>query len=189
MRIISGQLKGRRANFKIPQGIRPTSDFVRETIFNILENFFEIYGKKVLDLFSGTGFLGFEALSRGAKHCSFVDSNINAVNFIKKVSSQFNIEPTNIEVIKADVIKFIKNPELYSSLTHFDIVFCDPPYEMNVLNEILSNLIKSNLIHNESILVYETKSNFMAKFLYDWMLLDERIMGDTKILFFGREGL
>ncbi len=187
MRIISGQLKGKKINYKLPQGIRPTSDFVRESIFNILSNIIELENKKVLDLFSGTGFLGLEALSRGANYCCFIDLNIHSVNFIKKIINDFQIDSSQYDIIKADVRKFIRNPELYLLKNNFDIIFCDPPYDMNVLPEILNQLNSSTLAYDKTILIYEVRSNFVAKAIYGWNLLNERIMGDTKILIFANQ--
>ncbi len=186
MRIIAGEFKGRRINYKIPTGIRPTSDFVRETIFNILKNYSDLQDKSILDLFSGTGFLGLEAISRGAKYCCFVDKSKQSIELIHKITNEFKLNGTKYNLIKCDVKKFIKNPHLFNIHSNFDIIFCDPPYDLNILNYLLQDLAESTLLNQETILVYESKVISQITNYYDWLLYDERILGDTKICIFSR---
>ena len=126
MRIITGSARG--AKLKAPKGqnTRPTADRIKESLFNILGSF--IYDKNVLDLFSGTGNLSLEALSRGANHAIMVDCSLDSISTIK-----FNATHTKLidksTILKADVFAIIK--KLHLKQTKFDIIFFDPPYHQD----------------------------------------------------------
>ena len=129
IRIIAGKWKGRKINFPEQLDVRPTGNKTRETLFNWLQG--ELFGAKCLDLFSGSGALGLEALSRGAKYVRFVEKNNKTAGYIKKSLSEFEKEVTGEEVICADAIDWIqKNNEV------FDIVFIDPPFNGDQIYEI-----------------------------------------------------
>lgn len=139
MRVIAGSLKGRTlVSFNLPH-IRPMSDMVKESLFNIIN--FHIQGSEVLDLFSGTGNLSIEAISRGAKSVISVDSNQKSVDVIKENIEKFNLEEL-ISVYKQDAFKFLKD---YNN--KFDLVFVDPPFTKKISNKILiavSEVVKEN---------------------------------------------
>ena len=121
MRIIRGKFGRRR--FDVPTNIsaRPTTDFARENIFNVLENMVDFDGLKALDLFAGTGAITFEFLSRGCAEVTSVEKAATQYKFIKQVAQQLNCK--NLNLIKGDAFKFIE-----SCATKFDIIFADPPY-------------------------------------------------------------
>ena len=129
IRIIGGKWKGRKIIFSEQLDVRPTGNKIRETLFNWLQG--ELLDAKCLDLFSGSGALGLEALSRGAKYVSFIEKNNKTARYIKKSLSEFEKEVTGKEVICADAIEWIqKNNEV------FDIVFIDPPFNGDQIYEI-----------------------------------------------------
>lgn len=150
MRIITGTAKG--AKLKAPKGqnTRPTADRIKESLFNILGSF--IYDKYVLDLFSGTGNLSLEALSRGATHATMVDMSIDSISTIK-----FNANHTKLQdkttILKADVFSAIK--KLHLKQTKFDIIFCDPPYHQELCLQVLEYLHKYPLLAKDGIIIME----------------------------------
>jgi len=125
MRIITGKLKGRRIT--IPKGldVRPTTDRTKESIFNKIEVYKYIEGATVLDLFGGSGNLGFEAISRGAKSVTFVDLNPKNIGLIEKTATEFGVE-TQARTVVSDVQRFLNGMPI-----PYDFIFCDPPIIMN----------------------------------------------------------
>ncbi|QJW44378.1 16S rRNA (guanine(966)-N(2))-methyltransferase RsmD [bacterium BFN5] len=150
MRIITGSAKGTK--LKAPRGLdtRPTTDRVKESIFNILGN--AVYEAMVLDLFAGTGSLGLEALSRGAQRAVFVDQNTSSIHVIKE-----NVDHTKMsdkaEILKSDVLKTIEKFTKTKDL--FDIVFCDPPYNKGYINKVLQLIDQGAIVAEQAILVLE----------------------------------
>lgn len=149
MRIIRG-IFGRR-RFDPPANIkaRPTTDFARENIFNVIENIIDIEDTTVLDLFAGTGAISFEFLSRGAKHVTSVEKAGPQIQFIKKVASQLDILD-KISIIRADALKYINCAD-----TSFDIIFADPPYDMAGFAEIPQKIISSPLVRKGTLFIIE----------------------------------
>ncbi len=142
MRIISGMHKGRVVHPPKNLPVRPTTDFAKESIFNILNNHFEFEGLKILDLFCGTGNITYEFASRGCGDITSVDSNYSCCEFVKKTSSDFKMHA--IKVIKSDSFAFLKRATL-----PYHIIFCDPPYDManfDLLPELVftNQLLKPN---------------------------------------------
>lgn len=148
MRVITGLAKGRRLKTLKGMDIRPTSDRVKESIFTILH--FEIQGRKVLDLFAGSGQLGIEALSRGAKFAVFVDKDPAAIGIIRQ-----NLKHTGLSeqshVIKSDAESFLSN-----NTDSYDIVLLDPPYNFGSPERILKLL--SSKVNTGGIVVCEHSS-------------------------------
>lgn len=151
MRVISGKYKGKSLiGFNI-DGTRPTMDRVKESLFGIIQN--NIKNSTVLDLFAGSGSLGIEAISNGAKTCYFVDNNIELINIIKQNTSFIN---ENINIFKSDyktALEMFKNSNI-----KFDIIFLDPPYKMNLINDCLEKIYKYNLLSINGIIVCEYES-------------------------------
>lgn len=150
MRIITGSARG--AKLKTPKGqnTRPTADRIKESLFNILGTF--VYDKKVLDMFSGTGNLALEALSRGAVHAVMVDIAPESISVIK-----FNAQHTKlndkVEILKADVFSAIK--KFYQRKLKFDIIFCDPPYHKDLCLQSLKILHEYPVLSDEGIIIME----------------------------------
>lgn len=124
VRIIAGKWRGRRLKVPETKGLRPTPDRVRETLFNWLTPY--IKGAYCLDLFAGSGILGFEALSRGARYVEMIDQSQQVVNILQQELAQF--DATNAQIYKATVPK-----QLSKAVRPFDIIFLDPPYDENLL--------------------------------------------------------
>ena len=149
MRIITGKARGVRLDTLDGLDTRPTSERTKEAVFSMLQ--FEIEGRVTLDLFAGSGQMGLEALSRGAKSAYLIDSGKRAFDVIKK-----NIQKTHLEganVFCTDSISFLKR---YDGVEKFDIVFLDPPYATGLINDALSLLLEKNLIKETSYIVCES---------------------------------
>ncbi len=148
MRIISGKYGHRR--FQVPTNItaRPTTDMARENIFNVMGNWVDFEGLNVLDLFSGTGAMSFEFLSRGCASVTSVEKASTQYNFIRKVKEQLHEE--NLLQVKGDVFKFIA-----SCKQKFDIIFADPPYDLPNFAEIPQLLLNSAMLKDDTIIIVE----------------------------------
>ncbi|MCI8303029.1 MAG: 16S rRNA (guanine(966)-N(2))-methyltransferase RsmD [Lawsonibacter sp.] len=154
MRIISGSARGRR--LKEPQGMetRPTTDKVKESLFNIIQ--FEVEGRRVLDLFAGTGQLGLEALSRGAEHCVFVDQRREAAALVRE-----NIKLCRFED-RAQVVQEEAQWFLRSCKERFDVIFLDPPYGTNLLEQCVEKIARFDILREHGIIVCESKAEWSA---------------------------
>ncbi|MBQ2614994.1 MAG: 16S rRNA (guanine(966)-N(2))-methyltransferase RsmD [Clostridia bacterium] len=149
MRVISGLRRGLKLN--APQGVhtRPTTDRVKESVFNIIQ--FSFPAERVLDLFAGSGALGIEALSRGAKHCVFVDADMAAFRLVKE-----NLRLARFEE-QATVLNQQAERFLSSCNEGFDVIFLDPPYNQGFLKPILDTIVEKSLLNEDGILVIETE--------------------------------
>ena len=147
MRIISGKHKGRRLVAPKNLPVRPTTDMCKESLFNILNNYFNLHGLKVLDLFAGTGNISYEFASRGAGPITSVDGDMGCVNFIKKTSTDLDLD---ISVIKSDVFKFLEK-----SKTSYDIIFADPPYDLGQENfeKIIQLIFYYEILDEQDMLI------------------------------------
>lgn len=149
MRIISGLLKKQR--FSPPKGFpsRPTTDFAKEGLFNVLENQIVLADLDILDLFAGTGNISFEFASREAGMITSVDKNFKCARFIKTFAQEHGIDKS-IQVVKADVMKFIEK-----HTKSYDLIFADPPFEDEMHNAFLEKLLNSSLLRENGMLILE----------------------------------
>ena len=168
MRVISGLLKGAKLHTLSSFDIRPTTDRVKEGIFSSVQ--FQLQNANVLDLFAGSGQLGIEALSRGAAHCVFVDSDPKAIEVIKRNISNLKLHDKST-VILSDVFAYLKK-----ETQKFDIIFADPPYKKKILNKTLKAL-EGKLSPNSVVLcehekdsekIYEKISNLSLYKIYKY---------------------
>jgi 16S rRNA (guanine(966)-N(2))-methyltransferase RsmD len=179
MRIISGTSKGRRLVTPRNRSLRPTSDRVKESIFNTLRG--EIEGRLILDLFAGTGNLGIEALSRGARKVVFVEKGRHALGIIQKNLAQFGFEGRS-EVLPIDASRAVG--VLKQRGETFDVIFMDPPYEKGLVEKTLLKLSFHQLYHRNSLLVIEHhRRESLPPILPGWNLIRQRQMGETLISF------
>ena len=151
MRVISGKYKNKQLDGFDINGTRPTMDRVKESLFASIQKYLK--ASVVLDLFAGSGSLGIEALSNGSNACYFVDNNIKLIEIIKKNTSNLN---EDIYILKKDykeALKYFKE----NNIT-FDIIFLDPPYQMNLINSSIELIEKYNLLNDEGIIVCEYES-------------------------------
>lgn len=148
MRIIRGKYGRRR--FDVPHNItaRPTTDFARENIFNVLENIDDFEGKSALDLFAGTGAVSFEFLSRGCSEVVAVEQASTQVNFIRSVKEKLGDE--NLRIIRGDVFRYIA-----SCTRKFDFIFADPPYDHPKFEEVVEKILSSEMLKEDTIVVIE----------------------------------
>ncbi len=149
MRIITGKLKGRRIH--IPKGleVRPTTDRTKESIFNKIEAYKYIEDSQILDLFGGSGNLGFEAISRGARHVTFVELDSKNVKLIEKVAEQFDIAK-QIRAQVSDVQKHLAGPAV-----PYDFIFCDPPYDYPFMEEMIALVLEKNWLNENGWFILE----------------------------------
>ncbi len=179
MRIISGSLKGR--NIKIDQDLplRPTTEKVREALFSSLFSMLDLEGAKVLDLFAGSGAIGFEALSRGAAFVTFVEKNAKIAKYLKANTDLFHLS-SQTEVL---ILSAVKSLEKLNK--EYDLIFIDPPYEEHPGLSILRELSKYKLLKANTIVVLESGKKFeLSGELKDFTMVKEKIYGDTKLTFF-----
>lgn len=185
MRVISGTAKGRRLFAPKSMAIRPTSDRVKESIFNIVGNVVD--HANVLDIFAGTGALGIEALSRGAKEAYFIDSSNEAINLINK-----NLQATGLKdsatVIRSEAEKALKR--LAKEEVDFGLIFLDPPYRISVsfLNAILF-MLASQLLSPDGLLVFEHDAKAQVIEVEGLKIESTRTYGDTAVTFYRKEGI
>ena len=183
MRIISGKYKGFRLDKKLPAGIRPTTDSTKETIFNILNYLIDFDGVFVCDLFAGSGALGFEAISRGAAHCTFVDRSGKAVKFIQDFAGHLGLAKSDFDFIKTDILKFLKY-----DLTgrEFDLIFLDPPYDAHLGNSTIAAITNRDLLSNEGIIVAESAVGDGLVLPEDYKVLNHKVFGSTQVHFIAK---
>lgn len=176
MRIVGGKYRGRVLADVNVDGVRPTSDMARESLFNILQ--FKIFGAEVLDLFCGTGAIGIEALSRGAKKVTFNDASRQSLLILKK----------NLEKLKVDEPFVIKNTDaltlLKSTSDKFDIVYIDPPYKSDLKESAVA--LSKEVIKDNGIIILEDEVAFEGK-IKGLKITDQRKYGRVKLTFFMKE--
>ena len=177
MRIISGKSRGRKLVTPRDQSLRPTSDRVKESIFNILQD--DMEGKVVLDLFAGTGNLGIEALSRGARRAIFVEKGRQALRLIQRNLAQVGLEERS-EILPKDAKRAIGILKQRGEC--FDLILMDPPYEKGLIQNTLMKLNFNPIYHTDSILVIEhNRREPLPPVLDGWNLVRQRRIGDTLI--------
>ncbi len=148
MRIISGIYKGRRLTSSKDLSIRPTTDRVKEYIFNILQDFPQ--DKTVLDIFSGSGGLGLEALSRGARHVTFVEKAWSSISVLKQNLSHVGVQQTDYAIVQKDALTFAQ--KINSAA---DLCFMDPPYKYPPLQELVETFMRNKGLKENGLLVVE----------------------------------
>ena len=148
MRVISGSARGRRLNELQGMETRPTTDRVKEALFNIVQ--FEVPGRDILDLFAGTGQLGIEALSRGAARCTFVDQRKDAAALVRE-----NLKLTGLtghgKVVQGDSISY-----LMSCREKFHVIFLDPPYQSGLLEQAMETIAAFDILREHGIMICES---------------------------------
>ncbi len=176
MRIIAGKYRAKNLISPEDQSVRPTSDRAREAVFSILYSLGKnVSDKKVLDVFAGTGALGFEALSRGAKSVCFIDQN---VRLLIKNSALFPAEKEKINIIKADVSHLPYAKEKY------DIVFSDAPYDKGLNEKAFEELVQKGFLSSDAVCVVETRHNEDLNLPSSFELIGERVYGMAKVRFY-----
>ena len=150
MRVITGTARGRRLKTPENYDIRPTTDNVKESVFNIIQ--FDIEGRRVLDLFAGTGQLGIECLSRGAAEAVFIDENTAAVKIVKE-----NLKTCGFTaaVLQQDALSYLRH------CGKFDLVFVDPPYDSGLYESVLETINSVDILSDGGIILCESRREKM----------------------------
>lgn len=177
MRVITGSARGRRLKTPTGYDVRPTTDNVKEAVFNILRD--EVEGRRVLDLFAGTGQLGIEALSRGAREAVFVDSSAES---LKTVKANLELCGFSARCIRADAVAFLQ------SCGKFDVIFIDPPYDSNIYEPVLNTINSIDILSENGIIIVESgREKELPDMVLPYKSLREYNYGRVKIRTFTRE--
>ncbi|MBD8349525.1 MULTISPECIES: RsmD family RNA methyltransferase [unclassified Dysgonomonas] len=178
MRIVSGRYKGRRLELPKNFKARPTTDFAKENLFNILSNSIDWEDVKALDLFGGTGSISFELVSRGCPQVTCVEKFAPNYSFIEK--TQKLLEANELRIFKMDVFKFLD-----ISKDQFDFIFADPPYDLPFLKEVPKLIFEKNLLKPGGVFVMEhSKSDdFSSAPLFK----EKRVYGSVNFSIFEKE--
>jgi len=149
VRIISGKLKSFR--FNPPKGFpsRPTTDFAKEGLFNMLENQFSLIDLEILDLYTGTGNISFEFASREAGNITSVDKNFKCIRFIKEFSKKHGIDD-HLKAFKEDAFRFLS-----SNSKQFDLIFADPPFDDDIHDKLISAVFDNNSLTDNGVFILE----------------------------------
>jgi 16S rRNA (guanine966-N2)-methyltransferase len=179
MRIVAGKFRG--ARIEAPKGVatRPTSDKVRQALFNVLEHGapdFDFDGARVLDLFAGTGALGLEALSRGARFCVFVDQSAAARAAIRRNVEMLGLTGAT-KIWRRDATKL--GP--VGTLQPFDLVFCDPPYGKSLGERAVAAAVEGAWVREDATAVIEERADHNFDWPHPFVEIDARRYGDTAI--------
>ncbi|HYN99180.1 MAG TPA: 16S rRNA (guanine(966)-N(2))-methyltransferase RsmD [Actinomycetota bacterium] len=180
MRVIAGSARGRKLKSVDDLGVRPTTDRLKESLFSTLGP--GIRGKRVLDLYAGSGGLGIEALSRGAEHATFVESDQSAAAIIDA-----NLATTGLadraQVIRHKAERFAEGAR-FGSRNPFDVVLADPPYDTGIPADVLQGLAANGLLAEDAMVVLEVSSRLEdLEPPVGYRLLDARKYGDSRLLY------
>ncbi len=178
MRIIGGEFKRRR--FDVPKNItaRPTTDFARENLFNVLENNLDFDGITALDLFAGTGAISFELISRGCNRVVSVESSSTQFSFIIKVMKELKTDC--LLPVRGDVFRYIGQTR-----EKFDFIFADPPYDLKELATIPGLIFKNDLLKENGIFVLEHSKNNDFSEMPEFV--EKRVYGSVNFSFFSKQ--
>lgn len=174
MRIISGKFKGKKIIAPKSIKARPTTDFAKESLFNILENKVDFGGMDILDLFAGTGNISYEFISRGANSVTSVDMALSSYKFINSFAHDNEM---NIKCVKADVIKFLKRKGI-----SYPLIFADPPYALKNIDQLPDLVFENNWLEDNGLLIIEHGQE--TDFSEHPRLIDHRVYSRVNFSFF-----
>ena len=183
MRIIGGNLRGKKILVPTDKSTRPLRDLVRESIFNIIEHskneFVNLNRAKVLDLFSGTGSFGIECISRGAEKVIFFENYTNSIKVLKK----------NIDLLKLNKHSKIIEKDTYNisqsqlNLLKFDLIFLDPPFKDNKINQLIEKIKKMKITSKNTLIIIHRNKKISENISEDLVISKEKNYGLSKIIF------
>ncbi|EPJ48612.1 MAG: m2G966-methyltransferase [Osedax symbiont Rs2] len=175
VRIIGGQWRSRKLSFPDIEGLRPTPDRVRETLFNWIQN--AVAGANCLDLFAGSGALGFEALSRGAKNCTFVDLAPASCQSLRDNITL--LKTSSADVVQQDAIGWLQQQGVTADeSSKYHIVFLDPPFNKNHLQDICKLLLDRQMLHDNALVYIESEPGVELR--SSWTLHREKTTGQVQ---------
>ena len=183
MRIIGGNFKGKKIITPIDKSTRPLKDMVRESIFNIIEHskneFVNLDGSKILDLFSGTGSFGIECISRGAEKVIFFENYINSIKVLKKNLDLLKLNK-HVKIVEKDVYDI---NQLHLNLKKFDLIFLDPPFKDNKLNQLIGIIKKMKITYKNTLIIIHRNTKISENISKDLIISKEKNYGLSKIIF------
>ena len=175
-RIIGGEWRSRRLSFPAIEGLRPTTDRVKETVFNWLVPY--LPGASVLDLFAGSGSLGLEALSRGAGSLVSIEMDARAIASLASNYELLKVPKESVELVCANALNWLASHE--GEAEQFDLVFLDPPFRKGLLDETISLLRDQSLLKDGALIYLEREQEGLAPSLpSDWHLMKEKVAGQV----------
>tara|TARA_Y100000817_G_C16684398_1_gene467437 strand:- start:78 stop:641 length:564 start_codon:yes stop_codon:yes gene_type:complete len=183
MRIIGGNLRGKKILNPTDKSTRPLKDMVRESIFNIIEHskneYVELNNAKVLDLFSGTGSFGIECLSRGAKKVIFFENYINSIKILKKNLDLLNLNKQS-NIIEKDAYNITQSQ---NNLLKFDLIFLDPPFKDKKLNQLILEIKQMKITSKNTLIIIHRNKKISENISKDLTISKEKNYGLSKIIF------
>jgi 16S rRNA (guanine966-N2)-methyltransferase len=180
LRIIGGSWRGRKLNFPDVEGLRPTGDRIRETLFNWLAP--EIQGARCLDLFSGSGALGLEALSRAASTSLFVERDVKAV--VQLRANAALLKTDNAVIVHCDALAFLRQG---NSQAPYRVVFLDPPFQLNLWQAVIDLLEHGNWLADDATIYIESGRDTHYQVPLNWQMHRDKIAGKVCYKLFYRE--
>lgn len=180
MRIVSGSLRGRHINPPKNFRARPTTDFAKESIFNIISNHFDFDGLRVLDLFSGTGSISYEFISRGAAIVDSVEKDFHHWQFIRNTAHQFKL--IGLNPIKVDAFIYLKG-----CAKEYDIVFADPPYDLQGIDALPELILPKSLLTDGGWFIFEHSDKY--DFSGNQYFLERRVYGSVNFSIFQKKNI
>lgn len=184
MRVISGKARGKKLISLEGLNTRPTLDRVKEALFNIIQ--FDIVDKNILDLFAGSGAIGIEAISRGAKHVTFCDNSIDAINVIKTnvINTRSSEQSTILHKDYLTALKYLAEKK-----DKFDIIYLDPPYRTDFANKAIKEIIDLDLLSKDGIIILETDDTKKEEEIMNQeiQIFDKRKYGRAILIFIRKE--
>ena len=180
MRVISGNLRGKKLIYPDNEMTRPLRDMVKESIFNLIEHSkkinFKLNNSKILDLFSGSGSFGIECISREAGMVTFVENNKDTLKVLEK--NLLGISQTDkFELIKKDCFKYLKEEKL----KFYNLIFMDPPFKEIKINQLITDIKNKKILSSDGIIIVHRHKKDNVKLSESINILDERIYGISKI--------
>jgi 16S rRNA (guanine966-N2)-methyltransferase len=184
-RIIGGKWRGRKIKFDDAEGLRPTTDRIRETVFNWLQAY--IGHSHCLDCFAGSGILAFEALSRGADEVVFIEQNVKTVKGLKDNAKL--LDASNTAVYQQETLAWLQSASTNTKLKqHFDLVFLDPPFHSDLLTKSCALLDSSGCLAEDAIIYVEHAVNATVDFPQQWFCLKQKSSGQVSYKLFEKRG-
>lgn len=178
MRVVAGKYKNRILKTVADKSVRPATDKVKGAIFNIMQSRVDWTNCTVLDLYAGSGSVGIEALSRGAKNAVFVENSRSAIQFLKLNLTSIGADG-QAQVVAADVDKFIRG-----SRVKYNVIFADPPYALESLAELPTRIFQSDIVARGGYLIVEHPARFEFQPSSEWDVVVRKAYGRTSVSFF-----
>jgi 16S rRNA (guanine(966)-N(2))-methyltransferase RsmD len=181
MRVLSGKFKGKNLFAGRDLSIRPITNRLKDIVFSILQDF--VVEKKILDLFSGSGSLGIEALSRGANHVTFVEKEESSIKVLKQNITNLNIDQELVKFVKSDVLTFLSQNK-----DRFHLVFSDPPFKYPFLQQMTDQVLESNLLEKNGLLILHHEiDNPLLKYDVPYTMIKQKKIGRSLLSFIMKE--